>query len=141
MSKNYEIRLEDTVLFNITVSLIEAVGREAKKMLQLSCAAYNDFLKPKQYSTGLISVAGSSKPANTAQSSSQNRHKPFAKPKDIEIARFVELKAQNLGYQSHGIKLLPEKTGEIIEFTFESPKEKVKNIYKKEVYREAKSVC
>jgi len=141
MSKNYEIRLEDTVLFNIAVSLIEAVGREATKMLQLSCSAYNDFLKPRQYSTGLVSVAGSSKSANTVQSSSQSKSKPFARPKDIEIAQFIELKATETGFKSKGIKLLPQTTGEIIEFTFERPKERVGSILKKEVYHEAKSVC
>jgi len=125
MSKNYEIRLEDTVFFNITVSLIEAVGRETKKMAMYSSEVYSNFLKPRPVSLGLNSVSlNIRKPQNVKSNTDQMTTK--AKPKDIEIARFVELKAQNLGYQSNGIKLLPEKTGETIEFSFEVPKEKVK---------------
>ncbi|OGF01585.1 MAG: hypothetical protein A2509_03060 [Candidatus Edwardsbacteria bacterium RIFOXYD12_FULL_50_11] len=125
MSKNYEIRLEDTVLFNIAVSLIEAVGREATKMLQLSCSAYNDFLKPRQYSTGLISSAAMPNHMQVKKPTiiKETAHK--VRPSDVEIAKFIEIKAQQLGYQSQGIKLLPEKTGEVIEFTFSIPKEKI----------------
>lgn len=140
MSKSYEIRLEDTVFFNMTVELIENVSRETVKMARYSSEICSNFLKPRPISMGLRPVSLSSRKIEVVRSE-EILKKPVSRPKDIEIARFVELKAQNLGYKSSGIKLLPEKTGEIIEFTFERPKEMVKNIYKKEVYREAKSVC
>jgi hypothetical protein len=126
MSKSIEINLTDTVLFNIAIDIAEAISRETTKMLQLTQATYSNFLKPRQYSTGLISSA-------TAQSHVQGKKPTTIKgtahkirPSDVEIAKFIEIKTQQLGYQSQGIKLLPEKTGEILEFTFEKPREKEK---------------
>lgn len=126
MSKNYEMTLADSVLFDIASEIAEAVGRETRKMALFSCSAYNDFLKPRQYATGLISSPAGLINAQKLTSSAIKQPALKAKPSDIEIAQFIELKAQQLGYQSQGIKLLPEKTGEIIEFTFEKPREKEK---------------
>lgn len=126
MSKAITIKLTDTVLFNVMVNIAEAVSREATKMARYGNDAFNDFLKPRQYPMGLIrpSVSVGNMKEKKQDVIKGTAHK--VKPSDIEIAQFVELKAKETGFQSHGIKLLPQSTGEVLEFSFDLPNEKVR---------------
>lgn len=126
MSKSIEINLTDTVLFNIAIDIAEAISREAVKMVRFTQTAYDDFLRPRQYSTSLMSSAAVPYHMQVKKPTRIRGTAHNVRPSDVEIAKFIEIKTQQLGYQSQGIKLLPEKTGEILEFTFERPKEKEK---------------
>lgn len=123
MSKEYQINLAESVLLNIASELARIINEQTRKMINYGNEMYAGFLRPikqiKSHQT-MINVDKTSKYKNKF-------NKPKIMPSDIEIAQFVELKVKKLGFQSQGIKLLPESTGgEILEFTIEKPRERVK---------------
>jgi len=126
MSKAVTINLTETALFNIMVDIAEAISRETTKMARYSHDSFNDFLKPRKYNMGLISPVNNTDIHNISKQQVVRGIAHKIKPSDIEIAQFVELKAKESGFQSQGIKLLPQSTGDVLEFSFELPKEKVK---------------
>ncbi|MEW6687415.1 MAG: hypothetical protein AB1393_14620, partial [Candidatus Edwardsbacteria bacterium] len=78
---------------------------------------YNDFLQSRQPTIDFAPL--------TSISVSQRRTEE-SRDKDVELARFIEREAQKIGFKSEGIKLLPEKTGVVIDFTFAKQKEREK---------------
>ena len=122
MSKEYQINLAESVLLNIASELAIIINEQTKKMINYGNEMYAGFLRPikqiKSHHTMLI--------VDKTCKYKDILNKPKIMPSDIEIAQFVEHKAKALGFQSQGIKLLPESTGgEILEFSIEKPRERV----------------